>query len=78
MLKFYQFFVLDKIESKRKRLRTGNELNVYDIAPHDGRKFFFDYFTIFFLLLFIGEGQLKQISKMVKKLESFFIFHYFF
>ncbi|XP_055309585.1 embryonic polarity protein dorsal-like isoform X6 [Sitodiplosis mosellana] len=27
----------DKVQLKRKRLRTGNDVNLFDISPHDGR-----------------------------------------
>lgn len=36
---FFFLFFLDKVQLKRKRLRTGNDVNLFDISPHDGRKF---------------------------------------
>lgn len=46
------FFVLDKVELKRKRLKTGNNLDLFDISPNDGRKFSFSYFIIFIYFIY--------------------------
>lgn len=48
----FSFFVLDKVELKRKRLKTGNDLNLFDISPNDGRKFSFSYFIIFIYFVY--------------------------
>lgn len=49
---FEPFSVLDKVELKRKRLRTGNELNFLDI---DGSKF--SHILIFIsFIIFFGDG----------------------
>lgn len=52
------YFVLDKVQLKRKRLRTGNDVNLFDISPRDGRKFSFISFSlfIFYHFIFIGDG----------------------
>lgn len=52
MLLFY--FILDKVQLKRKRLRTGNDVNLFDISPHDGRKFSIIYLFHFISSLVMG------------------------